>query len=200
MGKINSIFKTIVAVAIVLIMAQGCVPVGGNTPTSGTFNVGILSKAGISQATNVQNKILVLDGDSILFSTDFTVSTGSGFSHNIFIKPLSNNVYEHIAYSGLFLPNTTINSTDTTKHWLQFANGNGSYLLSGTSVLYKFDLFTDYLPFNADRYIVFRKQKQNGYLYFWLKVRYTDDLNLHLSYTLNVLNGKYQMNSIVTGQ
>ena len=44
MGKINSIFKTIVAVAIVLVMAQGCVPAGGNPtpndPTKGTLSIG----------------------------------------------------------------------------------------------------------------------------------------------------------------
>ena len=44
-----------------------------------------------------------------------------------------------------------------------------------------------------DKYLVFRKQKGTSYLYFWVKVKYDSN-------GLNILNGKYQMDSIMTGQ
>ena len=51
---------------------------------------------------------------------------------------------------------------------------------------------------NTDQYIVFRKLKGAQYQYYWLKVRNNEQPGG--SNTIQILNGKYQLNSITTGQ
>ncbi|MBK8353649.1 MAG: hypothetical protein IPL21_18925 [Saprospirales bacterium] len=100
MKKINSIFKTIVVVAIVLVIAQGCVPAGGNTPTSGTFNVGIDDEYFLytEPHINFSTKILEIDGDSICFAImkadNFHIQRYFG----IYTKSSDGNVYEFLSY------------------------------------------------------------------------------------------------------
>ena len=205
MKKIKTIFETMLFAAVVLVMAQGCIPttpVGGNPTPTNRFDINISSVAGLIQQSNSQMKMLYIDGDSILFLTSFSVGLFGGFTHQINIQVYSDNAYEYISNKGFISANIQIDSSDTTNQWTLFAYGSSSYQLVRVTITYSFDLFKNDLPYNTDRYIIFRKFKTSGYMYYWVKIRYTDNVNIlqYHDYTISVASGKYQMNSIITGQ
>ena len=109
---------------------------------------------------------------------------------------------DNISNKGFISANIQIDSSDTTNQWTLFAYGSSSYQLVRGTITYSFDLFKNDLPYNTDRYIFFRKFKTSGYMYYWVKIRYTDNVNIlqYHDYTISVASGKYQMNSIITGQ
>ena len=240
MKKINSIFKTIVVVAIVLVMAQGCVPAGGNTPTSGTFNVGI-DDHNIWNGPNFTDKItkiVVVDGDSLLFCIRRIGSWAREQNFAIYTKSSTGNIYEFLSTKNNspyveYYPFTPLNqgvtipsAIDTTLYqWnadVQFNPyyydniGNTEYDnhfgITGASV----SGFTalEYCHNNGNgtfdcrwlkagtNYFVFRRLKPTGYQYYWVKL--INSVGLASVYGtgmyFRIENGKYQMNSIITGQ
>ena len=215
MKKINSILKTIVALAIVLVMAQGCVPAGGTpTPTPNGFNINISTTFLVnSPLNNQQSKTLVIDGDSILFFTSVGNRALGAVEHDIEITPLTiASNYEYLTYSYLdatslhspipILAGVTINNTiEPHQLWNNFGNSyqNRMYSIGGSAFLGIY-VFLD-LPLDQESYVVFRKLKPAGYQYYWVKVKYsTINLLGSLAYKLDIINCRYQMNSIVTGQ
>lgn len=108
----------------------------------------------------------------------------------------------------------TANTWDTLFYFNPSATVSfGSYDLSGkyaTSPLVSLHSDVDGIPWykyempeNTDQYIVFRKRINSQYQYYWLRTRnetvYSSD-SMNVTRTIKVLNGKYQMNSITTGQ
>ena len=67
----------------------------------------------------------------------------------------------------------------------------------GRSYIQGYPTFNTNIPFNTDKYIVLKKPKLAGNQYYWIKFRRTGVLG---NETMEAINGKYQMNSIVTGQ
>ena len=144
MKKIKTIFETMLFAAVVLVMAQGCIPttpVGGNPTPTNRFDINISSVAGLIQQSNSQMKMLYIDGDSILFLTSFSVGLFGGFTHQINIQVYSDNAYEYISNKGFISANIQIDSSDTTNQWTLFAYGSSSYQLVRGTITYSFDLF-----------------------------------------------------------
>lgn len=221
MKKITIILKTMFLTVVVLVMVQSCIPttpVGGNPTLINGFDINISSTVNALDQFNYnsQTDTLIIDGDSIEFSTAYTSSSSfGGLSQYINIIPVSNvDAYEYVTnaedvtlpgyqfyFAHVFSSGVTINNTlDSTKQWKSVKNSY-PYKLGingGTIFPSVYQLMS--LPIDVDQYLVFRKFKLTGYQYYWVKIRYTDNLNLHLTYTLSVINGRYQMNSIITGQ
>jgi hypothetical protein len=213
MQKNYSILKTIIAVAIVLAMAQGCVPAGGNTPTPlNKFNINISSSFGFF-ANETKSKKIIIDGDTILFSTQAVYDAGSfhqftthfnnssGFQYIKETRPSSlYGVFRKNAMA--FDSNLVINNNmDTSYHWTNvgiddIAFGGSTILTMGQHILID-------MPFNSNKFVVFRKQKGTQYQYYWIRIRYTEFTNIlnQFKYAkLDVIDGNYNLDSIVTGQ
>lgn len=105
-------------------------------------------------------------------------------------------------------------SLDSNYNWtnskLYSDNDNGGYIdpnayisgyeFFGSSIAPLFRLFS--IAIDEDRFFVFRKIKGSAYQYYWVKVKYTPNIAGQNGggYAFNVLTGKYQLNSIITGQ
>ncbi len=188
MKKINSILKTIVLVAIVLVLAQGCVPAGGNpTPTPNGFNITISSSFGFFANEN-QSKKLIIDGDTILFSTQAVHNAGSfhrftthlnnytGFQYIKETRPSSIfGVFRDNSMA--FDSNTVINNNmDTSYHWTNVGTDDISF--GGATMLTMGQHILIDMPFNSNKFVVFRKQKGTQYQYYWIRIRYTEFTNI----------------------
>ena len=248
MKKSIQFLKTIVAVAIVLVMAQGCVPAGGTTPTSGTFNIGINDngRGNFSNTSNqydvIRSKIILIDGDSIGFVMRYGYDGNGGYAASenisIFTKSSTGNTYEflsvknHQVWAPLATGVTISNNVDTMYEWNsnltnpfyyplitnyeRFDNNfgftawefqlNDFYLTTSLSNINDNAAnFFDYI-IDGENYFVFRRLKPNGYQYYWVKIISWSPVTMALLYGsgngtfFRIENGKYQMNSIVTGQ
>ena len=214
MKKITTTIKTMLLAAIVLVMAQSCIPttpVGGNpTPidTSGnTFRVNISSYTISPFGTNSQNKTLSLDGDALLFSTTANIVFAGGSTHDFYINPGSPNSYEYLANTQYYSYATPIeanvrinqNDLDGINKWITL-NTTNNQIYFGAGTILPYNILENIIPLSTNRYIVFRKTKASGYQYCWVKIKYEKDSNITNKYTLSVLDGKYQMDSIITGQ
>ncbi len=212
MKKISTIFKTMFLTVVVLVLAQGCIPTtptGGNPTPTGTFEVNISDDSILQQTIldSSQHRIvkkIFVDNDSIEFTfvTEFNgYNTNNEKLYNEFF--LIESDYNAI-YNYSFLVNISNGSSSSSDLSALVAGvsipsaiNNASYYWqsSGSWLAVPqmgIPVFTS-VSTTEDKYLVFRKQKGTSYLYFWIKVKYDSN-------GLNVLNGKYQMNSIITGQ
>lgn len=214
MKKITTIFKTMLLAVVVFVMAQSCIPTGVNTPTSGTFNVGI-NDFGLSQTGNISSKIVVVDGDSLGFVLRWNPYVTLCEILSVNYKSSSNSIYEFLSLKNgselISLPlGKSISSVlDSNYQWNPAGTQMPQFLIPGYERFDKTFGLSGCLPlvgpyiesgfFTGDNYLVFRKLKPTGYLYYWIKVSHLQ-IYILSNGNLNVLNGKYQMNSIVTGQ
>ena len=162
-----------------------------------------------------------LDNDSIFFTLERNFIFADGWEYlNIYVQSQTGYQYEFYASNSdndegnCMLPAGILvgNVPDTGHFWdtfnlsyiagsgavynlNQYANFNKLYsLLSlGTGFLSSGKPFWDKIPVNQDRFIVFRILKENTYQYYWVKVKLSNAI-------LTIYNGKYQMDSITTGQ
>ena len=212
MKKITTPFKTMLLAVVVLVMAQGCIPttpVGGNPTITGTFEVNI-SDGSILQQTILDSsqhritKKIFVDNDSIEFtfvieSNGYNTNNERLYSESFLIETDYNAIYNYgflvglsnggsssddlsALVAGISIPSTINNASyywQNSGSWLA-APQIGIPIFTGVSTM-------------QDKYLVFRKQKGTSYLYFWVKLKYDSN-------GLNILNGKYQMDSIITGQ
>ena len=98
--------------------------------------------------------------------------------------------------SGIFIDSTNL-------YWIPFFESTTTdKLYSGGGPIYQ---SSDVSPaiysgatFGRNQYVVFRKRKGDNYLYYWVRVvsQYGDFFPEEIA----VFNGKYQLNSITTGQ
>jgi len=225
MRKITTIKKLFLA-AIVLVMAQSCIPTtptGGNpTPTiqeGVVFNIGVSSTGNLTPTAPTVNlggsKTFIIDNDSITFSSKYEASQFGGRYQEIKIKLPDGNLdkYQFVInanpdlnyYQNPKLINENLylsDGLDSTMEWfdINYFSGVNAVVHSGATI------FTGpliILPLNENRYIALRKRKNNGYLYFWVKVKceeIADTSSFWPSYKVSIVSAKYQMNSIITGQ
>ncbi len=199
-------------------------PVGGNPTLSNQFDINI-SDLGLAydemynHPANVSvKKYIAVDGDSIKFKIirsiymlprqDFFITFKNPNAGFQFLTEIDSsnptNTYKELRpiAAGINIPSQI--SSDTTLVWTnQYATQTIPY--NNTSY-YDADGFyfghedsdinnRGHHSINVGdiKYIVFRKPVGNNYQYYWVKLQYnlTD---------FSVLNGRYQMNSITTGQ
>ena len=200
MKKITTLFKTMLLAVVVLVMAQGCIPttpVGGNPTITGTFEVNI-SDGSILQQTILDSsqhritKKIFVDNDSIEFtfvieSNGYNTNNERLYSESFLIETDYNAIHNYGFLVGLSNGGSSIPSTinNASYYW----QSSGSWLAAPQIGI---PIFTS-VSTMQDKYLVFRKQKGTSYLYFWVKLKYDSN-------GLNILNGKYQMDSIITGQ
>jgi hypothetical protein len=214
--------KIIMFVLLWSVFITSCIPIGGNdnpTPTGTAFSV-MLAHNTSSILPN--DTTLIMDGDTIrftIFEVDFfTISTFVVFStNNNNFEILTANRYWYNYRTNTYDStsiNPPFNEIDAFKGGLLIDNNynantwrafvkNDSVYVAGVFCFQNTqkspDLYNG-LHHNTDEYIVLRKPKDASYQYYWIRVRtegiYTDP---H-AFTVKVLNGKYKLNSITTGQ
>lgn len=218
--------KTILfATTIVLLslFATSCIPTtpSGNPTPVNQFNIGASYHLDLQTSPQTgQPKTVFVDGDSLTFTVGlgFYATTWSSvamdYSCSIYINgiPLQSNTsgYSILAntynidlssscFASLFDAGATIddNYTDSLNTFLTPAINNNfllvqkNYVQQGTLDQFKF-------PLNTDKYIVLRKIKPLGNQYYWIKFR--REGSYYLNENITAVSGKYQMNSITTGQ
>lgn len=195
---------------------------------SGSFDINIndfFLKPGHDE---ISYKIVVIDNDSIFFSLERNYIYVDGWEFlNIYVQSQTGHQYEFYASkstndegNGLLPAGVQISNTPDSSHvWdtfkLSYISGSGviynldeyanfdklySLYSSGTGDLFGLKPFWDKIPENQDRFLVFRILKNSSYQYYWIKVRLSYNVTTVGGGVLTVYNGKYQMNSITTGQ
>lgn len=227
MQKNSFLVKTTSILILVLIIGYGCVPTGGNPVPVTTFNVDINSNVDIRSPNtplgNGDSNILIIDNDSLIFRIVYEY--GSGYGTIIFgisynssngsnFEYLTNNLasvqMEDLPYG------TNLVRLDSGHYWkpaVDFGTGNGFERAMFRAELNTLTHPTLNLPLDTDRYFVFRKQKASSYQYYWLRARLRYDsvlvdsvlqhngniFDINNGYVVDILNGKFQMDSIITG-
>ena len=218
MKKVQSIFKTIGLIAVVLLVAQGCIPTvpGGNpTPASGTFDIGL--NDGNATYDHPNYKVVKVDDDSLLFV--FFTTTGWGTRRHITIgyKSSTGNQYEF--YAGTQADSNSLNTLprgvtvngipDAGHVWQPFTQQVWYTTRFDKEILLDEENSIDFVWYwkdipNMERYIVFRRLRGAVYEYYWVwtGAMFTTAFPYNSPMTLGtfLFNGKYQMNSITTGQ
>ncbi|MCC6583935.1 MAG: hypothetical protein IT271_09550 [Chitinophagales bacterium] len=220
--KSTKIIFTSATVLLLSLFATSCIPttpVGGNPTPSNTFNVNLATEVGGTVDT-----IIVVDGDSLSFQF-FTGLFNEDFTRNLIISTnhpnfeilntkeypynLNTNQYDNTQTpvdANTINEGILINDAYTANPWLPFI-----YVVSGFAKPYinaaTLDIslsgwglpsgYTYGMKKNTDQYIVLRKLKNSQHQYYWIRVR-QDNNGPYPGF--KVLNGKYQMNSITTGQ
>lgn len=179
-----------------------------NVAPSNEMNIGISSSYNcINPQDNGDSLTLLIDGDSILFTTIFRLNWGLEQWVWIFTPDPLNYEYvtltetpsPHFFYAEVFPENITFNDQlDSNHRWaLSYTTPLRVYKSYVGGPLFCHSLFE--YPFDENRYIIFRKKKNISWLYFWVKLTSTTD-PAGKSFTINVSSVNYQMDSITTGQ
>jgi hypothetical protein len=215
MKKIKTIFETMLFAAVVLVMAQGCIPttpVGGNPTPTNTFGV-YFSDEGVTTSIN-KYKLIVTGDDSIYFTFDFYNYFGTtSESLNIYFQSSTGSITEYLTDttlaaiptipSGILVNNNMDNryynwvSTPTISLAAPYSNFNQKFYAFG-SAPWAVGPFLK-MPVLQDRYFVFRRLKGTNYNYYWIKVNATLG-NGPGNFVITFSNGRCQMDSIITGQ
>lgn len=129
-------------------------------------------------STYPTGNIDVINGE-VLINDFYTTNTWDSL---YYLSPDMANTYGLPEYSGKYI----------TLTWLNLHTD-----IDGTPWI-RYDM-----PKNIDQYIVLRKHINTQYQYYWIRTRneiaYSSDSSTYTQ-TIKILNGKYQMNSITTGQ
>ena len=203
---------------------------GGNPTPSNQFDIYISDVGiNISDPNPnmwYKSKTIIIDGDSIKFELRVgsqwapteTFAIRSKTSSGVFQFLTTNqslggsNTVDILADFPLniSIPSSLSNNYNWTNSKLYSDNNIGGYIdpnafisgyeFFGASVASMFPLFN--IAKNEDRFFVFRKAKGSDFQYYWVKVKYTPNIAGQNAggYAFNVLTGKYQLNSIITGQ
>lgn len=150
----------------------------------------------------------MVDGDSIEFSlTKYSANLCGDCTEKLQIKfENATTNYESLVLNTADPINviTTVatgvavpTNIDTTYHWETLTNNIYSRY---ASTIVGRTIFSDLSNFGTDdRYLIFRKLKGSNYQYYWIKLKYPSGTSSFNGY-LTILVGKYQLNSIITGQ
>lgn len=223
--KTTKIFLFATVAVLLSLFATSCIPtVPGENPAANTiFNIDASYLLNLQQSPTVgAEKLVIVDGDTLSFTVGlgFYATTWSSMamdyycSININGTPFTNNTLGYSVlcnrnsidlsssyFGALFDAGITINDNyaDSLNSFesLTYASYNQlflvqkNYVQQGTLDQFRF-------PINTDKYIVLRKSKVNGNQYYWIKMR-REGIYL-INETIKAVSGKYQMNSITTGQ
>jgi hypothetical protein len=205
----------------------GCVPTpgGGGTTPSGTFNVGLFltnSQEYMAYWDNnsfINSKKITIDGDTIefgLFGSSWGALSISVMTYSYDIKVPNNNYEIYVEKDSLgnitkrtFPALKTINNNSSSTNWNNlYATINSEVLTQEIGFVGMGIALNDVnLLYNEGYCIIRKKIDSNNYKYFWIKLRqqsrYDVIPNMYSQgpkfFRLDILNGKYQMNSITTG-
>jgi hypothetical protein len=216
MKKIN-IFKALTILTAVIftsIFITGCIPTTptGNPTPSNQFDINI-SDEHITTLNNIPGqetvvKKVLVDGDSIEFSlTMYSFQLcgdcleklqikfeNSTSNYDVLVLNTADSMY---TITTVATSVTIPNNIDTSYHWETLSN---NIYTRSAATLYGSPFFQDLSNYGTnDRYLVFRKLKGSNYQYYWIKLKYPIGANYINGY-LTILTGKYQLNSIITGQ
>lgn len=220
MKKIKLLFALLAVVLVSLLTS--CLPIGVTNP-DGTFNVGISvvmqQPLGFGNTCKSAYKNMIIDGDTISISLEVCSPQAD---NPIYVDNINIQLPKHLTMSywadtdpstgsicsqkPLLLPSgIEISTLSTTGFagWVDFGENTNTGYFVHCSSLHEDETGSPSpaVIFNADRYIVLRKLKPSGYLYYWIKVRFDDANNTFRTGTkLSILNGKIKMNNLVTGQ
>jgi hypothetical protein len=211
MKSIKTIFLATTAVLLSL-LTTSCIPTtpGGNPTPSNQFDINITYTLNYGE----NKKIIVVDGDSIKFRLTYGYGNwvvGKQFSINTkglnstFEILTNNNFTNNNNHITTFAANFNVpNDIDTSyswktqnpisAEWNEYDNFNFSFYfqaVDGGLNPIPIPQFSGF-PSNNDRYIILRKLKGYSYQYYWIKLKNANGLTLQ--------NGRYQMDSITTGQ
>lgn len=205
-------FKTITAIitiAFTTIFISSCIPTGGGTtPTPSNQFVINISDQNITSINNIPGqetvaKKVLVDGDSIEFSfTIYSVNMCGDCEERLQIK-FENSItnYEELVRNttpdqiatvatGIAIPS----DIDTSYHWVSL---NTNIYSKTTRTILGRPIFGDVSTYGTDdRYLIFRKLMGSNYQYYWVKLKYSNGIYRYLT----ISTGKYQLNSIITGQ
>ena len=211
-----------ITVVLLSLLATSCIPTtpGGNPTPTNTFNIGATYRADVSNLNPPMEgieKIVIVDGDTLSFKMSLNtyatcwscIALGYACNININDTPLAGNTlgysilvstysvdFSNNYYGKLFNDGFTIddNYTDSISSFIIPVFNNSILLLDVESSpdSYRF-------PMNINKYIVLRKAKPAGNQYYWIKFRKEGTIP-YLDETIIAVSGKYQMNSITTGQ
>lgn len=203
---------------------------GGTPSPTNTFNVNIDNKDVKAYPDNPKFKTILIDGDTLLFaifhtftpivfsqeerehiSIGFKSSTGNTYElYNLINYPeyTSSRGLYHTLGAGV----TVSDIPDSLHEWIPFVAQQYYATSFDKEILFSQNtgnvMSFDYKPawegaqgaFNQDRFIVFRKLKGTNYQYYWVRIKIIYKNILVGLPTTFIYNGKYQMNSITTGQ
>jgi hypothetical protein len=214
MEKTN-IFKTLTTIVIVTftsIFITGCIPTtpSGNPTPSNQFDIYITHTNNYGES----KKIIIIDGDSIKFRLSYgwgnwvsgkqflINTTGTSSTFEILTKNsfIDSSYYITTVSANFNIPNDIDNSyswitqNPIKPEWYEYNNFNFSFYFhteGGAGPLNGIPLFSGFQS-NGDSYIILRKLKGSSYQYYWIKINNSN--------ALTILIGKYQLNSIITGQ
>lgn len=222
--KNMNLFKVAFAIFLTSILAVGCIPIDNNPPIptdAGTaFNVNVQH---LTDNVLPDSMDVVIDGDTISFiifevhfftistflvitthAQDYEILTSNKYWYNY-----STNQYDSTSIVpptneiNTFKAGILVDSNYTANTWKPFVPvennlfGMAAFLFQTTEV--SPDLYNG-LQHNTDEYIVLRKPKNSGYQYYWIRARAEGNYTNPLAFTIKILNGKYKMNAITTGQ
>lgn len=204
----------VAVVAFISIFTTGCIPPNGTVTPTNTFNVGLQSSR---EQFTLQDTTLLIDGDSIHFYINnfnffdivdyLIIGTNSNAYEYINIQSYSYETNTHQIDTTTLITDVNalnggilINNAYNTHTWTPFVFTNNQYIC--LSILFRSDdknpSLVNGLIKNKDQYIVFRKLKGSQYQYYWLRVRNNE--NNGSTNTIQIMNGRYQLNNITTGQ
>ena len=217
MKTTKTIFSVITA-ALLSLFAASC------TPTTPAINPTPINSSNIDASYHLDlqsnptiglRKTIFLDGDSL----SFTMGVGSyatswyGFALDYYCDiniPFQSDTSEYrllgsstsfdlsyATFGALLDSGVTINDnyTDTLYSFAEYP-GHTFLVQKNYQQQSVYDQFR--FPLNTSKYIVLRKTKPSGNQYYWIKFR--REGNYLLDETITAVSGKYQMNSITTGQ
>jgi hypothetical protein len=224
LSKTTKIFSFVKIILLLSVFVTSCIPntPGGNPTPTNTFNVNLSNQ--LSQA----DTIIVVDGDSLAFqlltysffgtTTFLILSTNNPNFEILNTKEYPYNLNTN-QYDSTQTPDNGVNTIDggilindsyTANPWLPFITSPYQsiellpYLSVSTLDLSMSDRpswFWYFMKKNIDQYIVLRKLEGSQYQYYWIKIR---NVIIHNATTyqnyVKIFNGKYQFNSITTGQ
>ena len=217
MKKPKKFLKHYIVAIVVLVITQGCTP---STPllnpiTTNTFDVNLILP---QNDLTYMDTSLVVDGDTLSFDIHpvslfvityyLLISTHSSNFEILNVKKYFYNNYWNVYDSthsqldvNTLSAGITIDNNYTTNPWQSFAPFNNTN--ASLSILHEdsdgFSAVTNGLRINTDEFFVLRKLIGTKYQYYWIRARVDGDYNTS-KYSPKILDGKYQLNSIITGQ
>lgn len=220
MKTTRTIFFVII-IAMLSLFVTSCVPttpVVNPTPTN-SFNVDASYHLDLQSAPLIGlRKTIFLDGDSLSFTMGVGgyATSWSGLALDYYCDiniPFQSDTsgYRLLGYSTSFdLSSATFgalldsgvtindNYSDTLYSFAEHSSTDGHTFLVQRNYEQQstYDQFR--FPLNTDKYIVLRKAKSTGNQYYWIKFR--REGIYYINETITAVSGKYQMNSITTGQ
>lgn len=228
--KTRLVLTTIAVIALLQACAPINQPAPRNLPVSGNYDVNILDFGdSINYQASGKTKLIPIEGDTLCFDLvkgneyiNFMIWVKS--ASNIQYEYLNYDSLqidstkftllkkdEHILHLSnarwkpfLYAPGMTIFDMRHDSALIGYDTFSiiGDASIASPSLLFGLSNYQ-----NMEGFLVFRRKYNDTYLYFWLRIKAEPNTTFQLGslqynggYSINVLDGKYQQDSIITGQ